>query len=274
MGGDGGVIASNRKYLRGAGTADHTGDSQRHTEKTSDKQVSQELLRLCYLTKAPLFQTNQAIVADPYGRLYHKEAVVEALLRRKHPSEQDEFGPHVRGLKDLHPVRFHLNHQIPMCPVTGAELNGQQPAFLIPQHPHQHNNNSYDKDGVNVISERAIKEMGVEALQSDYGPFERSSLVRLAPPPSMMEEIIEAVRIQQEHELTRQSKKEKKRKLKHHGQVEQGRKNVKMDRQLTAARQRVQSAVQTNDILSSLFTDNTTSKSDKEKKDALFARMG
>lgn len=271
MGGDGGVIASNRKYLRGAGTADHTGDSQRHTEKSSDKQVSQELLRLCYLTKAPLFQTKQqVIVADPYGRLYHKEAAVEALLRRRnHPSEQDEFGPHVRGLKDLQPVRFHLIHQIPMCPVTGAELNGQHPAFLIPTRSHDNENVS-----VNVISERAIKEMGVEALQADFGPFERSSLVRLAPPPSIMDEIIEVVRLQQEYEPTKQSKNEKKRKLKQNGQVEPERKNVKMNSQMTAARQRVQSAVQSNDILSSLFTDNTTSKSDKDKKDTLFARMG
>jgi hypothetical protein len=29
MGGDGGVIASNRKYMRGAGTADHTADASR-----------------------------------------------------------------------------------------------------------------------------------------------------------------------------------------------------------------------------------------------------
>ena len=278
MGGDGGVIASNRKYLRGAGTADHTGDSQRNADKTcSDKEVSQELMSLCYLTKAPLILNQAAIVADPYGRLYHKEAAVEALLRRKHNSNKDEFGPHVRGFRDLMDVRFHVSNgtAMPSCPVTGEELNGQHPALLI------RNNHT---TGANVISERAIKEMGAVDLQSEFGPFDVvTDLVRLAPPPAMMDEIVEAIRVQHEQERTQEksSKKSKKRKPNDHGdQHEQSKRRSRINktngesRQIKAARQRVQTAVNSNNVLSSLFTDSSKVMSEKEKNNTLFARMG
>ena len=188
MGGDGGVIASNRRYMRGAGTADHTGDASRAcTQKTSAK----ERMRTCHLTKAPL-DLAQQIVACPYGRLYSKEAAVEALLRRKHDSIQkaDELGRHVRGLKDLHSARFHVQGNIPVCPVTGVELNGTHAALLIPK----------KGDECNVLSERALKEMGMEALQADYGPFEKDDMIRLAPPESAMEEIQASVAKKQELE--------------------------------------------------------------------------
>lgn len=190
MGGDGGVIASNRRYMRGAGAADHTADSSR---AQNEKASLQERMQTCHLTKVPLnFSSQQNIVACPYGRLYSKEAAVEALLRRKQESNGDELGSHIRGLKDLHSARFHVEKgsNVPSCPVTGAELNGKHPAFLIPK----------KGDEPNVLSERAIKEMGIEALQADYGPFEKVDMIRLAPPDSIMEEIREAVAKKQELE--------------------------------------------------------------------------
>ena len=85
MGGDGGVIASNRKYMRGAGTADHTGDLNRHA---AQKFNAQEVMKTCALTKTPLHTSvGNTIVTDPYGSLYHKEAAVQALLTRKQAQE-------------------------------------------------------------------------------------------------------------------------------------------------------------------------------------------
>jgi hypothetical protein len=191
MGGDGGVIASNRRYMRGAGTANHTADATRAA--TTEKQSVVERMRTCHLTKAPLNFASQQIVACPYGRLYSKEAAVEALLRRKHDSGKDELGSHIRGLKDLYSARFNVeeNSTVPSCPVTGVELNGTHGALLIP--------NKRD-DECNVLSERALKEMGVDALQADYGPFETKDMIRLAPPESDMEEIQASVAKKQELE--------------------------------------------------------------------------
>ena len=196
MGGDGGVIASNRKYMRGAGTADHTADDSTGRAKNKVQTDVLERMRTCHLTKAPLkFSQQQGIVACPYGRLYSKEAAVEALLRRKQTSK-DELGSHIRGLKDLYSVRFHVtkdgdgNH-VPVCPLTGVELNGKHLALLIS-----------NKQGTepNVLSERALKEMGIDALQAEYGPFEQADMIRLAPPESAMDEIREAVAKKQQRE--------------------------------------------------------------------------
>jgi hypothetical protein len=266
MGGDGGVIASNRKYMRGAGTADHTADASRQRgEQASEKEIVQELMALCYLTKVPLnFKDNQ-IVADPYGRLYHKEAVVEALIRRKQ-QESDELGIHIRGLKDLQMARFELSaNNKPICPVTSVELNGINPAFLIP----------HRKDGgENVLSDRALKEMGKEALREEYGDLE--DLLRLAPPPTMMEEIQANVRAQHEQERTEKAarnagKKDKKRKQTSGGEEKKIQtKQLKGSGVSNAARQRVQSAVESNEVLSSLFTTKRD-VSLKQRADNLFA---
>jgi hypothetical protein len=153
-----------------------------------------EQMRTCHLTKEPL-NFSQKLVACPYGRLYSKEAAVEALLRRKQTESKDELGSHIRGLKDLYSVRFHITkdadgNSVPVCPVTGVELNGKHPAFLIPN----------EGEEPNVLSERALKEMGIEALQADYGPFEKEEMIRLAPPESLMEEIREAVTKKQKQE--------------------------------------------------------------------------
>jgi hypothetical protein len=118
------------------------------------------------------------------------------------------LGGHIRGLKDLYPVRFQIlklqdessvaggggslargesSSYVPVCPVTGAVLNGTQPAFLLvtsskPKKNKQTSTDEVEQDRPNVISERAIKEIGIEALQSDFGPFDSENMIRLAPP--------------------------------------------------------------------------------------------
>lgn len=264
MGGDGGVIASNRKYMRGAGTADHTGDASRNaSDKESEKEVMQELMALCYLTKQPLVFQHNSIVVDPYGRLYNKEAAVEALLRRSGGASGDELGSHVRGLKDLKTLNFELVSSKPTCPITSVELNGVNTAVLISQ----------KKEGVNVLSERAIKEMGKEALQEEYGDL--TDLIRLAPPPSLLKEVQERVKEQHEKEkLAKQEKKGKKNKRKKGHEIEDKKKKIKAQKSggvTDAARQRVQSAVKGNDVLSSLFTKHDNKLSEKQRADNLFA---
>jgi len=78
MGGDGGVIASNRRYMRGAGTADATGDSARGGNESIDPAVAEVEARramvTCALSGRPLQFGERTVVTCPYGRLYHKEA--------------------------------------------------------------------------------------------------------------------------------------------------------------------------------------------------------
>jgi Rtf2 RING-finger len=229
MGGDGGVIASNRKYMRGAGTADHTGDSASSSRDAKDPAVEREemhrSMKTCAVSNKPLHFVQQessdgaagggtTIVACPYGRLYNKEAAVEALLRRKRADKQqdgkeDELGSHIRGLKDLYEVRFHFVKQeggelIPTCPIRGSELNGQIPAVvLVP---------GGSEGQVNVVSERAIQEMGEQAIMEDYGPIHEK--IRLAPSAAALVEIKKALSEKRasEEKTNKKHKKDKKRK--------------------------------------------------------------
>ena len=131
MGGDGGVIAVNRRYMRGAGQADHTADLQRNTAEKV-KFNAKEAMTTCAITKKPLYVVNtntttttttnnnnnnntMMIVSDVYGKLYHREAAVKALLKRKQQQQSDatttatfdDIGPQVRRLNDLYDVRFY-----------------------------------------------------------------------------------------------------------------------------------------------------------------------
>lgn len=216
MGGDGGTIGSTRRFLRGVGAANTTADATRYSTKELEERKHDQALqamRTCSLTGSPLnFQSTTEIVACDYGRLYNRESAVEALLRRKQSSTSSaddgvSLGGHIRGLRDLYPVRFQImklqeesseegrgsvargvtSTCVPVCPVTGTILNGAQPAFLLvtssqPKKNRQTSTDEVEQDRPNVISERAIKEIGIEALQSDFGPFDSENMIRLAPP--------------------------------------------------------------------------------------------
>jgi hypothetical protein len=237
MGGDGGVIASNRRYLRGAGTADTVGDAAKQSAGKDPALVTQELARdmtTCALTGQPLlFAENQAIVACPYGKLYIKEAAIEALLRRK-THDRDNLGSHIKGIRDLHDVRFRTakgkdGMLVPTCPITEKELNGQIPAYLLLPG---------NADNVNVLSERALTEM--KELIDDYGPVEKK--IRLAPPESVLEEV------KKELEESRVKSKGKKRKQEAAATKKTSNKLVEK------TRAKVSAAIQKNEVLSSIFT--------------------
>jgi len=304
MGGDGGVIASNRKFMRGAGTADHTGDLQRHA---AQKFNAREVMATCALTKRPLYadsaNSGGSIVADPYGTLYFKEAAVQALLVRKqrdgisdYSASASTIGRQVRRLADLYDVRFHREEQQsdqnPSCPITGKELTGRIPAILLVP----------GKDGMsNVVSESALSQLSPEELEAEYSIIKRR--VRLAPDPVLLKKIKEEVEKDQEkeEEERRKAKRDKKSKRKRDGKDKKNksidkkkrsndsenkdglgkasnRNNVRSPKSSTSVgkeiQSRVHSAIEQNSVLSSLFTNKSASSkvSEKEKKDNLFAR--
>lgn len=292
MGGDGGVIASNRLYLRGAGAASHTADRNIKGSKSNDEEQreSRDSMRSCTLTGASLHTKDNScsIVSCPYGKLYRKEAAVEALIRRKGENQTDEIGSHVRGLKDLYSVKLHYSGEektMPTCPITGEELNGGQATFLIVR-------KSSKSQAVNVMSERALREVGIEGLQSEYGPFQKEDMVRLAPPSRDLEDIKEnwKRRMEEEEELRllkksgkkirnkrRETKKRKEPPQKEEKicTIKQGKKTASSNSTQDAAnlaRTNVACAVASNSALSSLFVKKTQSLSTKEKNDNLFVR--
>ncbi|CAJ1945237.1 unnamed protein product [Cylindrotheca closterium] len=297
MGGDGGVVAVNRRYMRGAGSADHTGDYAK--EGGHHEHNGLEAMTTCHLTKLPLFSNGSngssgsigstssgPIVACVFGRLYQKEAAVEALLTRASSngggasltSTTSVLGDHVRKMSDLHEVRFHQDTAATSsntkkkgivnltCPITGKALLGIIPAILLVP----------GKAGTpNVLSESAFDHLPKEELELEYGPIKQK--IRLAPPPELLKQLQEEElenRLQKKSKQ-QQKKNKKKRKQDGEGGGEQKSKPKKQAKANigTAAKSRVDSAIESNQVLSSLFTTtNPSKKTDKERKDGLFAR--
>jgi hypothetical protein len=314
MGGDGGVIASDRRYMRGAGQADHTADSKRASKAAiakAEREAQTQNMTTCAITGASL-DYKEEIVTCPFGKLYGREAAVEALLRRKTEEAKDtktsntsgsrdtvDLGWQVRGLKDLHPVRFQLakkvsngcNLRVPVCPITSVELNGIQPAFVLVKRKNRKKDEGNDDGHPNVLSEKAMKEMGDDALQEEYGPFEKEDMIRLAPPPAMQSEIkLTLKKTRQNEKATKASKK--KRKSSTSNSHESGVKRICIDssssgrslkrtqlstpvtkeaRSIDDIRNNVAAAVASSSALSSLFTGTHSHLSDKEKADKLFS---
>jgi len=302
MGGDGGVVATNRKYMRGAGAADHTGDYQHHKQQQVDN-TAREIMTTCAWTKEKLkTDDDNPIVACSYGRLYQKEAIVQALLQRKQQSQLEgvedwERISHIRRLSDLHSVHFHFENDnnsttddpIMSCPITNrvfvvrnsgsSNSNTQRviPAILLVP----------GKEATpNIICESAISQLSKDELEEEYGPIQER--IRLAPPEALLKEMKEVVRQRQalEDEMRKKNKKKKKKRKRDEGAKTSSQKMVfqkangsrhsatlNKTENTTAAKRRVETAIQSNKVLSSLFTTATNkSISEKEHKDNLFAR--
>mmetsp|Transcript_14314 Transcript_14314/g.29118 ORF Transcript_14314/g.29118 Transcript_14314/m.29118 type:complete len:333 (-) Transcript_14314:132-1130(-) len=330
MGGDGGTISSSRQYLRGAGKASHTADHPSNAlkrAKVEDAERARLILSTCAISGTAFNfspKSNSAggggigtvsaaeIVACPFGKLYKREKALEALLQRSRAASGDvstaTLGPHIRGMKDLHPVRFHvvadspskdvnLKHKkyVPVCPITGSEIaSGNVPLFLIVRLKKKGGGNSANvevDEAPNVISERAIKEMGIAGLQSEYGPFDEKDIVRLAPPKTggIFDEIQRnwEAKMAEESESKLRKKKYKKRKRigdafksvsSVSASVTNGPNGTRGDEvrakksAADEARSSVHSAVAHSSVLSSLFGAGKKQQSEKEKRDGLFTR--
>ena len=167
MGGDGGTFAVKRAYVRGAKTE----------EKEESKNLKQQQLlrtRLCTHSGESL---RLPISCCELGNLYNTESIISALLDKK----VSAAASHVRNMKDLKQLKLFPNPnyspddevdgELPAmfsCPITKMEFNGNHPFVAIWSTGY-------------VLSEKAIKELGIEALQSEYGPFQAEDLVKLIP---------------------------------------------------------------------------------------------
>jgi hypothetical protein len=109
------------------------------------------------------------VVACELGNIFNKEAVLSALLDRGLPEDLS----HIRGLRDLKDLQFTESltedgRTIRVCPVTQDEFNGSHPFVAI-------------WSTGKVLSEKAVREIGIEGLQAEYGPFTGDDLVKLIP---------------------------------------------------------------------------------------------
>ena len=114
---------------------------------------------------------------------------------------------------------------VAVCPLTGVQLNGATPAYLIVRSKKTKKDDTSataasaaatagaDDESPNVLSERAIREVGAESLQEEYGPFDEESCIRLAPTTAggVMEKIKADLELKRAEEK-KAKKKSKKRK--------------------------------------------------------------
>lgn len=221
------------------------------------------------------------IVCCELGNLYNKEALLTAILDKTLPDALS----HIRGLKDIRTLEFTeyprpseyegvslQSEHVPLfiCPVTRQEFNGIHPFYCI-------------WSTGKVLSDNAIKEMGIDALQSEYGPFSSVDLVRLLPGEHEMDE--QRSNMHRRRELAHNMKKGKKERKERYGDNESaffesnisGKKRMTEDTsrnsrmlKLTTTESVVSSASSTlkdmetkSDVFKSLFHKDT----EKEKKD-------
>jgi len=212
MGGDGGCIATQREFMRGtkgsrhfekagAGGQNHGagmtgGDAERGDFRQRQKAIQ---VRSCALSSATL---EPPVVADDLGNLFNKIAIREALSDGAVP---DRFR-YVRGLRDLYDCKLapvpaghapYLNGEGPApcaCPVTGEALDGSK-KFVVAQTTGW------------VLSQRALDEVGVAALQPEYGPFAADDLIRVCPDEDELRKLAAAMEARRAAEKPRKKKK-------------------------------------------------------------------
>ncbi len=122
--------------------------------------------KFCSLSSEPLIQP---IVACELGNLFNKEAILTALLNKSLPASFS----HIRGLKDLKQLiltcvpDYHEGGDVAQfkCPVTQVEFNGIQPFVVLW-------NSGW------VLSESAIRELGIQALTGEYGIFSEEDIIK------------------------------------------------------------------------------------------------
>jgi Rtf2 RING-finger len=169
MGGDGGVLPTGRKFIRGCGKS--VEDKKEDGKNVTKAQIMRTVI--CAQSSEPLAEP---IIACEMGNLYSKEAMLLAIINKT----LNPLHSHVRGMKDVITLKFTTNPAYSaddaeekvrprfICPVTSMEFNGIHPFAAIWSTGY-------------VISMKAIREIGIEALQQDYGPFDTDDVVQLVP---------------------------------------------------------------------------------------------
>ena len=169
MGGDGGVLPTGRKFIRGCGKS--VEDKKEDGKNVTKAQIMRTVI--CAQSSEPL---TEPIIACEMGNLYSKEAMLLAIINKT----LNPLHSHVRGMKDVITLKLTSNPAYSaadddeksspryICPVTSMEFNGIHPFAVIWSTGY-------------VISVKAIREIGIEALQQDYGPFDADDVVQLVP---------------------------------------------------------------------------------------------
>ena len=207
MGGDGGVLPTGRKFIRGCGKSVED-------KKEDGKNITKaQIMRTTICAQSSDLLT-EPIIACEMGNLYSKEAMLLAFINKT----LNPLYSHVRGMKDVRTLKLSPNssflaaeeaeeikHPRYMCPVTSMEFNGVHPFVVI------------WSTGF-VISEKAVREIGIDGLQSDYGPFGSEDIVRLVPKDDEVEAQKEQMDLRRENILIAKSvKKENKKSKRVHG---------------------------------------------------------
>lgn len=164
MGGDGGTISTQRKFVRG--------QEERKSETKDIKYEQMERSRTCAQSSLPLIEP---IVACELGNLYTKESLLTAILSKS----LNKSSSHIRGMKDFRLLKLQSNNAAIstvvgedsvkyMCPITQLPFNGTFPFVFIWSTGY-------------VLSEKALTEVGVSSLQEEYGPFTSDDVIKLLP---------------------------------------------------------------------------------------------
>ena len=161
--------------------------------------------------------------------------------------------PHIKSLRDIKDCQFteNINHVESdatkyMCPVTRMELNGLHPFVII-------------WSTGKVLSAKALKEIPMEELQSEYGPFLDGDIIRLFPSG----EELEAAKLRVDAKLHNRKKESKKRPI-----TEKDVPSKKMSRAgqiASAAVKTVSEQSAGSEVFKNLFhTGNETDKHDRD----------
>ena len=246
-----------------------------------------ERMHTCHVS-GNILTSDCVVVMCDFGNLYDKEEIVNFLLRRAQDDTidktTDESLPHIRSLKDLYPIMFNSP-----CPVTGTETsNGGSAAFVVVV---EKKKKAAKKEegadaadaadasdaadtpppaGGEVVSDRAIKELGAAGVLTTFAGDYPARLVKLLPEFEELEAIKGEVAVRREGE-----KKGGKKKKKREGEEEGaggGKKKSKVKRLsdvsssvTSAAAKAVSQAVAANSNIAGLFHETDNSVGDANK---------
>lgn len=211
MGGDGGVFAVNRKFFSACRNTSKDGQTDATENEERQIKLTKRFVKCktCAISNEVLVEP---VVACRLGFLYNKESLIKALLEK---TLHQNFS-HIKGLKSVKQVVLTPNSDVGgggrvnasggkedcdvaspyMCPVTQLPFNGLYSFVAIWTTGY-------------VLSEKALREIGTDHLQLEYGPFSEADVVALLPPEDELSSRRAALEAQAE--LAHRAKAEKKR---------------------------------------------------------------
>lgn len=307
MGGDGGVFAVNRKFFAACRNTSKDGQSDATENEERQIKLNKRFIkcRTCAITNEELVEP---IVACRLGYLYTKENLLTALLNK---TLHSNFS-HVKGLKHVKEVILTPNSEYSsdssgcsggvagdggigkedselssryMCPVTQLPLNGLYSFVLIWTTGY-------------ILSDKAIREIGEEGLQLEYGPFSTADddVVRLIPPEEELN--TRRATLQAQAEVAKKKAKEEKKRARAgdgassavSGTTERPRKLKKEEKKgsgsggggnltvackvVEAARNNVAASKEKSDLYDKLFLEEKEEKRTKTGSEMFFSVAG